>query len=204
MTKKTEKYAANDKPTRKKKGDGAVSTATPSKTVRDKGTEAMKKAMTPVPLPASEHTAEIIPINAGGPALAAAAAPAAVAITEVTRQWSDAKRMEAQGKREAEIKRKEIIAHPDFGGDIEKVIGYSNSFVDIRPDTEVAWDSPALATFLKEKGWFESLCKPPVLDPEKVKSKALTEPELEAKIKELTTRKPKFFQVKDTAEDKAK
>lgn len=171
------------------------------KKVKDKSASATKAAMTPPPMRASGQEATIIPLNAGGPALAAQAAPVAATLVEVSRQWADAKRMEAQGKREADSKRKEMI-DKHFEGKPELAIGFKNDFVDIKPDTEIDWTDPALHTWLKEKGWFEALCKPLVLDPELVRSKALTEPELEVRLAALETKKPKFFQVKDAPEDK--
>lgn len=194
MTKK-DKGSAEAKPTRKKKPAGVVTTLV------DKGAGAMKKAMTPPPMMPAGDGATIIPINGGGPAVAAQAAPAAVALTEVTKRWADAKRMEAQGKREAEAQRKVISKH--FDDDPDKLIGYTDPNLEIKKSDDVDWSDPRLHTFLKEKGWFDALCKDPALDPDKVKSKALTEPELQAMLKQVTEKKPKFFQVKDAAEDKS-
>lgn len=176
------------------------------KKLTDKGSAATKAAMTPPPMRAANHEATVIPMhgNAGGPALAATASPApvveAVALTDITAQWSVAKRMEAQGKSEADKKKAEIIKH---FGDPKKVIGYSDNNLNVTKSDDVDYADPRLATFLKEKGWWDALKKPEVLEPSKVQSKALTEPELQALLEELTEEKPKFNQVKDVKEDKA-
>lgn len=187
----------------RKKGDMAKKTTTekPTKKLTDKGRAATKAAMTPPPMRAANHEAKVIPMNAGGPALASVPAPVAeaVAITEITAQWSVAKRMEAQGKSEADKKKAEIIKH---FGDPKKVIGYSDNHLNVTKSDDVDYADPRLATFLKEHGWWDALKKPEVLDPALVKSKALTEPELQKLLDSLTEEKPKFNQVKDAKEDK--
>lgn len=190
-----------------------------AKKSKDKGSQAVKKAQTP-PQPqttapqASTTTASaptnviqfqapptstsvvVVGGNAGGPALASVPVPAAgaVPVEKLSEEYVGWKAQESTAKKNAERLQKDILGR--FSSP-EEAIGYKDPFLELGKNNTPDYNHPKLVTLLKEKGVWD-IVKVEKADSDKVKSLAITNPDIEAMLKDpdVCPPAPRFNQVK--------